>query len=77
MSFIYCHLNFHANLLRPWPFPLSIYYAIHNTSAQNLSKINAMINPLVVESLTVKNTTRSKKYIICTILYQIILKSVI
>ena len=22
MSFIYCHLNFHANLLRPWPFPL-------------------------------------------------------
>jgi hypothetical protein len=23
MSFIYCHLNFHANLLRPWPFPLS------------------------------------------------------
>jgi hypothetical protein len=25
----------------------------YNTSAQNLSKINAMINPLVVESLTV------------------------
>jgi hypothetical protein len=23
MSFIYCHLNFHANLLRPWPFPLN------------------------------------------------------
>jgi hypothetical protein len=23
MSFIYCHLNFHANLLRPWPFPLT------------------------------------------------------
>ena len=23
MSFIYCHLNFHANLLRPWRFPLS------------------------------------------------------
>ena len=22
MSFIYCHLNFHTNLLRPWPFPL-------------------------------------------------------
>ena len=22
MSFIYCHLNVHANLLRPWPFPL-------------------------------------------------------
>ena len=21
MSFIYCHLNFHANLLRPWRFP--------------------------------------------------------
>jgi uncharacterized membrane protein len=31
---------------------LSIYYAIHNASAQNLSKINVMINPLVVESLT-------------------------
>ena len=30
---------------------LTIYYAIHNTSAQNLFKINAMINPLVVESL--------------------------
>jgi hypothetical protein len=24
MSFIYCHLNFHVNLLRPWPFPLNI-----------------------------------------------------
>jgi hypothetical protein len=24
MSFIYCHLNFNANLLRPWPFPLMI-----------------------------------------------------
>jgi hypothetical protein len=24
MSFIYCHLNFHANLLRPWPLPLII-----------------------------------------------------
>jgi hypothetical protein len=23
MSFIYCHLNFHANLLRPWRFPLN------------------------------------------------------
>jgi hypothetical protein len=29
-----------------------IYYAIHNTFAQNLSKIDAMINPLVVESFT-------------------------
>jgi hypothetical protein len=28
MSFIYCHLNFHANLLRPWPFPL-IYNRKH------------------------------------------------
>jgi hypothetical protein len=50
---------------------LTIYYAIHNTSAQNLSKINAMINPLVVESL--KHYTK-KEYIICIILYQIILK---
>jgi hypothetical protein len=24
MSFIYCHLNFHTNLLRPWHFPLSM-----------------------------------------------------
>jgi hypothetical protein len=39
---------------------LAIYYAIHNTSAQNLSKINAMINPLFVESLTVNNTTRRR-----------------
>jgi hypothetical protein len=23
MSFIYCHLNLQANLLRPWPFPLN------------------------------------------------------
>ena len=23
MSFSYCHLNIHANLLRPWSFPLS------------------------------------------------------
>jgi hypothetical protein len=29
-------------------------------SAQNLSKINAMINPLVVESLTVNNNTRRR-----------------
>ena len=28
MSFIYCHLNFHANLLRPWPFPLSNEFRI-------------------------------------------------
>ena len=41
-------------------FYLTIYYAIHNTSAQILSKINAMINPLVVESLTVKNNTRRR-----------------
>jgi hypothetical protein len=30
MSFIYCHLNFHANLLKPWRFPvkkLFEYYA--------------------------------------------------
>ena len=33
---------------------------MHNTSAQNRSKINAMINPLVVESLTVNNTTRRR-----------------
>jgi hypothetical protein len=39
---------------------LNIYYAIHNTSAQNLSKINAMIHPLVIESLTVNNTTRRR-----------------
>ena len=26
MSFIYCHLNFHANLLRPWHFPLTDPY---------------------------------------------------
>jgi hypothetical protein len=24
MSFIYCHLNFHANVLRPWRFPLNV-----------------------------------------------------
>ena len=30
MSFIYCHLNFHANLLRPWRFPLIIIlYLFH------------------------------------------------
>ena len=23
MSFTYCNLNCHANLLRPWPFPIS------------------------------------------------------
>jgi len=26
MSFIYCHLNFHANLLGPWRFPLKEYF---------------------------------------------------
>ena len=24
MSFIYCHLNFHPNLVRPWLFPLTL-----------------------------------------------------
>jgi hypothetical protein len=47
---------FHSNAV----LYLAIYYAIHNTSAQNLSKINAMINPLVVESLTVNDTTRRR-----------------
>ena len=47
---------------------------LNSSSAQNLSKINAMINQLVVESLTVYT---KKEYIICIILYQIILKSVI
>ena len=28
MSFIYCHLNFHANLLRPWRFPLNSHQRI-------------------------------------------------
>jgi len=28
MSFIYCHLNFHANLLRPWRFPLTLFYHV-------------------------------------------------
>jgi hypothetical protein len=36
------------------PLPLK------SSSAQNLSKINAMINLLVVESLTVNNTTRRR-----------------
>ena len=56
---------------------LTIYYAIHNTSAQTFSKINAMINLLVVKSLTVNSHYTKKEYIICIILYQIILKSVI
>ena len=47
---------------------------LNSSSAQNLSKINAMINQLVVESLTVYT---KKEYIICIILYQIILKSAI
>jgi hypothetical protein len=28
MFLIYCHLNVHANLLRPWPFPLSNEFRI-------------------------------------------------
>ena len=31
MSFIYCHLNFHANLLRPWRFPLSNNHSVSHS----------------------------------------------
>ena len=33
MSFIYCHLNLHANLLIPWRFPL-----IHDTFTQSITE---------------------------------------
>jgi hypothetical protein len=36
MSFICCHLNFHANLLRPWPFPLNEYETVHSRRLINL-----------------------------------------
>ena len=35
MYFIYCHLNFHANLLRPWPFPLNNGRKTQCTTAVN------------------------------------------
>jgi hypothetical protein len=37
MSFIYCHLNFHANLLRPWCFPLKFtrWQTIHTVQVIN------------------------------------------
>jgi hypothetical protein len=31
MSFIYCHLNFHTNLLRPWRFPLMLFWGCSNS----------------------------------------------
>ena len=37
MSFIYCHLNFHANLLRPWRFPLIKVYGMSPTILNCLS----------------------------------------
>jgi hypothetical protein len=58
MSFIYCHLNFHANLLRPWPFPLRISYfpcdivqpAWYNISA--LIRCNFIIKNYVNRKIT-------------------------
>ena len=36
MYFIYCHLNFHANLLRPWRFPLILYTFLINLNLLGL-----------------------------------------
>ena len=38
MSFIYCHLNFHANLLRPWHFPLRCKHITFSFKKLLLSK---------------------------------------
>jgi hypothetical protein len=55
LSFIYCHLNFHANLIRPWTFPLKLvilhgifgcYIYIENFAVTSLEK-----NTVVVTSL--------------------------
>jgi hypothetical protein len=43
MSFIYYHLNFHDNLLRPWRFPLK-------NEDFNLP-VNSIINPLIRKSI--------------------------
>jgi hypothetical protein len=50
MSFIYCHLNFHANLLRPWAwrFPLTSKGGVCVFSAKQilLNKYNDLFNDL-------------------------------
>jgi hypothetical protein len=38
MSFIQCHLNFRANLLRPWRFPLIIMAQHVKADVTNLKK---------------------------------------
>ena len=39
MSLIYCHLNFHANLLRPWRFPLRWVYTPGATVMQRICDV--------------------------------------
>jgi hypothetical protein len=53
MSFIYGHLNFHVNLLRPWPFPLSKYFSIKNGIIQR-SPISTLLYVLTAEPLHCK-----------------------
>ena len=38
MFLIYCHLNFHANLLRLWPFPLSNEFRISQVISRRNEK---------------------------------------
>jgi hypothetical protein len=44
MSFIYCHLNFHANLLRPWRFPLKRSGHIVKPSILKWSSFNSLLD---------------------------------
>jgi hypothetical protein len=43
MSFIYCHLNFHANMLRPWRFPLTLFRGFFPTK-KSVSSQYTLIN---------------------------------
>jgi hypothetical protein len=48
MSFIYCHLNFHANLLRPWCFPLrsNLFQISNKAKTKNMCVCGHSTDPI-------------------------------
>ena len=44
MSFIYCHLNFHDNLLRPWRFPLMEIFVIKKKEKKKINTADKAIH---------------------------------
>ena len=61
MSFSYCHLNIHANLLKPWSFPLKTF-----CKADQIMKEDLLIPHLTYQKLLIysySNTSQQEHYL--------------